>query len=381
MKIAYIYTALSTKGGADRIITFKANYLAERYNYEVYIITDSQNDRPLAFPLSKKVKHINLDVDFGIQYNYNIIYRFFIYVKLMRDYKKKLSNIILNIKPNIVISTGGRDLEFITSIRDSSKKIAEIHTIRDSFRNFNLLEKKSIPFKIIAQYYRKKIDNKIKMLSSLVLLSENDAKSWGKIRDSIVIPNSIPFNTSKLSKCSNKKVISVGRLSYEKGFDNLIKAWKIVNEKFPDWELNIYGEGILKSKLEDDIDKYGLTNSTKIHNPTNDIVDKYIESSIYVMSSTFEGFGLVLAEAMSCGLPCISFNCPYGPSQIIKDNEDGFLVENGNIEKLADRICFLIANDDLRMKMGKTGAKNIQRYSPEIIMPIWNELLENLVKL
>src|SRR5574344_657973 len=129
MKIVYIYTALSTKGGVDRIITFKANYLAEKYNHEVYIITDSQNNRPLAFPLSSKVKHIDLGINFGIQYKYNILFRFIIYMKLMKLYKRALNDLLNMLNADVVISTGGRELEFITSLADHSIKIGELHTI------------------------------------------------------------------------------------------------------------------------------------------------------------------------------------------------------------------------------------------------------------
>lgn len=155
----------------------------------------------------------------------------------------------------------------------------------------------------------------------------------------------------------SKKVISVGRYDEQKGYDMLIDAWEVVYRTYPDWNLFIYGDGVLKKDFEQSIKQKHLEQNIFLCAPVKDIEQKYLESSMYVMSSRFEGFGMVLIEAMACGLPCISFDCPHGPSDIIKDEIDGLLVENGNVQLLSQKICRLIQDDTLRQQMGTHARK------------------------
>lgn len=379
MKIVYIYTSLTTIGGADRIITQKANYLADKLGYEVFIVTDSQNKRKTSFPLSPKVKHIDLNINFDRQYNYHIILRFFIYQALMRRYKKKLKDFLQLHKPDIVISTLGRDMDFLTSMNDGSLKIGESHIAKPFMRNLHLLEAKGGLYKLMAKYWRKKQEKAICRLDAFVVLTPEDALSWKDVRKSTVIPNMMTIEPPPISSCKEKKIISVGRYSEQKGYDLLIKAWKTVAEKHSDWQINIYGEGELQDKLQKQIVELNLQEQIRLNPPVLNIERKYSESAFYVMSSRFEGFGLVLTEAMNCGLPCVSFDCPYGPSRIIQHDEDGLLVENGNITALAESICYMIENEDRRICMGQRAKQNIQRYSRDNIMEKWDSLFQSLL--
>lgn len=378
MKIVYLYTSFITVGGADRIVAQKANYLANNMGYEVYVITDSQRKRPATFPLSTNVKHIDLDINFDKQYNHWILIRGYYYFTLMRRYRKRLSKLLNSIKPDIVISTLGRELDFLTQIDDGSIKIGESHIAKPYCRNFHLLEQRGFLYRQIAKYWRKKQEKAVRKLSALVVLTQHDADSWKDVKLAHVIPNPLPFYPQQSSSCKEKRIISIGRLTKQKGYERLIEAWTKVNEKHPDWEISIYGEGEDHDWLASLIKKNKIENNFKLCHPVKNIQDKYLESSIYVMSSRFEGFGLVLAEAMSCGVPCISFNCPFGPADIIKNGEDGLLVENGAIDKLADAICQLIENEKLRISMGHKAKINIIRYSSEQIMNKWNELFNSL---
>ncbi|MBP1593911.1 MAG: glycosyltransferase family 4 [Bacteroidetes bacterium] len=261
MKIAYIYTALTTVGGADRVITEKANYFADKLKYDVYIITDSQGKEIPKFPLSPKVHLVNLNIMFGQQYNHSFFIRGFIYFKLMRKYKRELIKQLMTIRPDFTISILGRDVDFITSIKDGSKKIAEAHTTRKNIRNFELLKKKNFIYKVIGKIWESKLEKAINKFNKLVVLTEDDASEWAEIKDSIVIPNSLPFYPKKRSYNSNKKAISVGRFEIEKGHDRLIDVWSEVIKKHPDWILEIYGEGTLKNGLIDIAKEKGLSDS------------------------------------------------------------------------------------------------------------------------
>lgn len=378
MKIVYIYTALVTVGGADRVVTEKANYLAEVLGHDVYIITDSQNGRQPVFPLSTKVKHIDLDVNFDKQYHHGLLVRAYYYFSLMHLYKKRLGKLLDEIKADVVITTLGRDLDFLTKLKDGSKKVGESHIAKQYTRNFHLMEARGFPYKQIAKYWRRKQEKAVKKLDAFVVLTQYDAESWEEIKVANIIPNSLPFYTEESSSLDKKRIITVGRLSEQKGFDLLVSAWSFITKKHPDWEIHLYGEGELENELKKSITQNGIEDSFIIHKPVKNIKEKYLESSIYVMSSRFEGFGMVLIEAMACGVPCISFDCPHGPSYIIKDGEDGILVENGNVEQLAEAISTLITDTDKRFAMGKAAKQNVLRYSQENIMKQWESLFYKL---
>lgn len=378
MKIAYIYTALTSLGGVDRILTIKANYFADRLGYDVYIITDSQAGKAPVFPLSPKVHHIDLETDFDEQYHYGIIKRYFCYRRLMKQYRQLLEKTLYEIKPDIVLTTCGRELDFLTDITDGSIKIGESHIAKQFCRNFHLMEARGGIYKYVARYWRKKQEKAMRKLDALVVLTYHDAESWEIVRKARVIPNPITFTIDHLSDCTNKRVISVGRLNEQKGYERLVDAWKIVAERHLDWELNIYGEGELKDSLEKQINDNNLNDCLHLCGSTKNIIDKYIESSIYVMSSRFEGLPLVLIEAMSCGLPCVSFNCPHGPAEIIEDGVNGILVENGNVVALANAIEDLIVNENKRIEMGKKAHEMVQKYSQDNVMEMWVELFNKL---
>ena len=212
----------------------------------------------------------------------------------------------------------------------------------------------------------------------MVALTENDANAWNKFTKTVVIPNSTSIYPKNPSNCTNKKIISLGRLNEQKGYNQLINAWTLICNKYPEWSIHIFGNGELKKPLLAEINKNQISDSFFIHDPVTNIIEKYQESAFYVMSSRFEGFGIVLVEAMACGLPTISFDCPNGPSDIITDGEDGFLVENGNIKQLSKKISFLIENEGTRISMGKKARENVKRFLPNEVMKKWIDLFEYL---
>jgi|WetSurMetagenome_2_1015567.scaffolds.fasta_scaffold03367_9 glycosyltransferase involved in cell wall biosynthesis len=382
MKIVYLYTALVTVGGADRVITEKANYFAEKFGYDVTIITDSQGDNPPIFPLSPKVHLINLNIMFGRQYGHGLLLRAYYYFKLMYKYKRLVAKELNKIKPDFTISTIGRELDFFSKLKDGSIKIEEGHVARFFIRNFHLMEQRSFLYKSVAIFWRNIMDNAIKKISAIVVLTEDDATQWRHVCNHVyVIPNSLPFYEKyKNNDYLSKDIISVGRLNEQKGYDLLIKAWAMISKKYPGWKIYVYGEGLLKSYLENIVKENDVETSFLFEKPVTDIQNKYLSSAFFVSSSHFEGFGMALIEAMACGLPCVSFNCSCGPADIIKDNEDGFLVKNGDVKKLSEKIAYMIDNPEERAKMGRRAKENVKRYSKPVIMEKWRSLFNHLIE-
>ena len=379
MKIFYIYTALVTKGGADRVITEKANWFAE-HGHNVYVVTDTQLGRSPIFPLADSVKLIDLNIDFRKEYGHTFIVRTIIYNKLMREYRRKLTDLLMIEKPDIVVSLLGREISFLTKIEDGSKKVGEAHTIKQNIRNFHLLEQKNLLFRIMTKYFRWKMDRQVSNLDALVVLTEQQISHWPQSIPVYAIPNALPFYPDVVSTCENHRAIIVGRYTEAKGYDYMIEAWRIVHQKHPDWTIHTFAMGEDEEQVRAKIQSYGLQDTIIMNPPTDNIMEEYLNSSICVVSSVFEGFSMVLIEAMACGLPCVSFDCPYGPRKIIKDGEDGYLIEYLNTQALADGICKLIEDKELRKSMGRKGRENVLRFSREKVMQQWVDLFELLIR-
>lgn len=377
MRILYIYPELTIKGGADKVIIDKANYLST-HGYEVIIVTESQMGRDIIFPLLSSVRHIDMSLDFNKQYTQNIIRRFFTYFSFMRKYKSQLRAVINKEKPDIIITTIGRSIDFLAELNVGGIKIAEAHTTKNHLRSLHLMEEKGGLYKFLAGYLRRTICRKVSKLDALVVLTQNDADDWKEAKRVVVIPNSVPMYSSANSSLTNKQAIMVGRYNDAKGYDYLIPAWSLVHQKHPDWVLNVYGSGELRDQVIQWINDYQLEETIILHEPTDNIMEKYLESSICVLSSRYEGFSMVIAEAMSCGVPCVSFDCPHGPRTIIANGEDGLLVEYLNTKALADGICKLIEDENLRIQFGCRAKQNIQRYSQEKVMGQWHQLFKSL---
>lgn len=195
----------------------------------------------------------------------------------------------------------------------------------------------------------------------------------------MVIPNPITDVPNVAhSETKEKRVIAAGRLVNQKNFASLIRAWKEVQAKHPDWELDIYGEGSLKTSLEKLIADLQLEGAVCLQGKTQEIFKEMTNSSIFVLSSIYEGFGLVIVEAMSCGLPVVSYACPCGPKDIIEEGKDGFLVEVNDEQTLAARINQLIEDEELRRQMSQAALQKSEKYKMERIIPMWMDLFEKL---
>ena len=368
---------MTIKGGTDKVLSDKANYLVE-HGFDITIVTESQMGRKPIYPLSPKIKLIDIGLDFNKQYTQSFFHRAYTYFYYIHRYKNKLKDILKKEKPDIVITTMGRSLDFITKLNDGSIIIGEAHTTKKHLRSLHLLEERGVIYKLIAKHIRKKQIANAKKLKALVLLTPEDAHDWEGVTKTYVIPNSLKFIPAESAKLTNNKAIIVGRYNDAKGYDLLVKSWEIVHKEHPDWTIEIYGSGELHDDVEKWIKEANLQETMIMHEPTDHILEKYLESSICVVSSRYEGFSMAIIEAMSCGVPCVSFDCPFGPRNIINNGEDGILVDYLNYQALADSICTLIKNMKLRKKLGNKAKENILRFSQDAIMKKWISLFNVL---
>lgn len=373
MRILYITDALAVWGGIERVLSDKMNYLVREYGYEVYVVTADQGAHPIPFPLDERIHVKDLKIRFHQQYQYSGLKRFLKYCELEKLFRNRLKSYITEIKPDAISCIRDGYASAVLSMKMPVPVIFESHAMyRDVvFENSTLLHR-------FITYWKRR---KLRTLDQLVTLTQGDAEDWKQVCQHVcVIPNVVHLNESgNYSQCNLKKAIYVGRFDVQKDFGTMLKVWALVRQRHPEWILNVYGNGELKSEFEELVAEQKM--NVEIHPAVPDIMEKYKESSMLLMSSLYEPFGLVLVEAMSCGIPVVAFNCPYGPADIIKDGTDGFLVEDRNIEAFADRVCQLMEDDGLRQQMGKSSILSAQRYKAETIMPQWKCLFTNLVSL
>lgn len=222
-------------------------------------------------------------------------------------------------------------------------------------------------------------------LDALLGLTEADAEAWNRTaagRQTFIdhIPNASPFAIADPSPLENKIVIAAGRLTRQKGFDRLIEAYAPLATAHPDWQLHIYGVGNLQKKLEAQIARHGVGDQVRLMGFSNEFRDRLREASVYVLSSRFEGLPMVLLEAMSQGVPPVSFDCPEGPAQLINNGRDGFLVPDGDIEGLRHAIDRVVTDDALRRKLGQGALESARSYQMDSVADRWEELFDRLAE-
>lgn len=371
MKILYVTDALAVWGGIERVLSDKINYLVHECGYEVFVVTADQGSHPIPFPLDKRVGIKDLRIRFHQQYNYTGIRRLMKHRELEKLFCNRLAAIISEIRPSVISCIRDGYVCGVLKVASSIPVIFESHAMYK-----DVLFEKSTIIHLVSTYFQRR---RFKRLDKIVALTQGDANDWGKVcRNVCVIPNVVHLNESgTFSTCKNTRCIFAGRFDNQKNVGALIQIWTLVQRRHPNWTLDVYGNGHLKPYYEKIVLEKKL--NIMIHPAVPDILEKFMESSMLLMTSLYEPFGLVLVEAMSCGIPVIAFDCPYGPSDIIQNGKNGYLVENGNIEAFAERVCQLSENETLRLKMGQLGILSAQNYRADKIMYKWNQLFEELV--
>ena len=379
LKLVYLTPALYMAGGVERVLTLKANYFAEHFGYDVTIILTEGKGKSPFYPLSERIKVVNLNIGFEQLWNCSFLKKIFVYLKKQRQYKKALTAELMKLCPDITVSLLRREINFLIGIKDGSKKIGELHVNRLNYRNFEANDTNFIK-QLFAKLWMSSLVKQLKRLDRFVVLTEEDKLAWPELKNVSVIPDPLSFVPTAQSTLGVKRVIAVGRYVYQKGFDLLLQAWAKIERQCPDWMLVVYGDGD-RAPYEQMMRNLGIdTSRCLLNGPTTDIQREYVNSSLFVFTSRFEGFGMVLVEAMACGLPVVSFACPCGPKDIVRDGEDGFLVENGNIDELVQQLMKLMVDHRLRTAFARHAQQNAQRFNIEQTALRWKSVFESCTK-
>lgn len=362
----------------ERVLLNKVAWLVREKHWQVTVVTTDQKERAAFYPFPKEVKMIDLGINYSDDNSLGTMRKVMGYIKRRRVHRRRLTELLMREKADVVVSLFPSESSFLPDIKDGSCKVLELH-----FCKFFRLQYGRHGLMGMIDRWRTKMDERlVRRFDRFVVLSSEDAGYWGAIPNMQVIPNAARHLGAGYSDGSSKRVIAVGRLDYQKGFDRLLEAWDIVQKdgKHQDWHLDIYGQGEWKEMLQQMIVSRGLGNTATLHEPTPHIGDEYVRSGMLVMSSHYEGFPMVMIEAMACGLPVVSFDFKCGPRDIIGENVNGILVHEGDISGLAHAMVKLMDNDSLRLRLASKARRITETYSEENVMGQWVSLFEELAE-
>jgi len=376
-KIVFCTPAIYSAGGVERVVAIKANYFAERLGYDVSIIVTEGKGSDAFFPVSNQVRIINYELNFEELWQLPFWKKVIAYIRKQRLFKKKLEADLMQIRPDFVISTLRREINFINQIKDGSIKIGELHVNRANYRTFDGRNSNWVK-RLFSRFWSRSLLGHLKQLDRMVVLTDSALSDWPELDNVVKIPDPLPFKIESNSELSAKRVVSIGRYAYDKGNDLLLRAWAIIEKQAPDWTLDVYGNGD-RASYQQQLVELGIDQQRcHLYGPTTDVKKVYLSSSLFVLPSRFEGFGLVLIEAMACGVPVIAFDCENGPRSIINHGASGFLIPPFDVEAMADKILLLMRDDTLRKAMGFKAQKAACQYDIDTVGKLWKQLFDEL---
>ncbi|MEO8235393.1 MAG: glycosyltransferase family 4 protein [Flavobacterium sp.] len=361
MKILYIAPEITNSGGIARVLALKANYLTSVYNYQVTILCTKSDEETFFYDFDERIQ---IKTIFHSKYTFSFLNKYI--VSLKKTIEKEQPDIII-----ICDAVLGVFLPFFLNIK--TPVIFETHVTKFLKKDYKNSIMNKFKFKFI-HFFKSKM---LKTFDKIVFETVDGKKEWN-IQNSVVIPNPISFTEQKTSKLNMKKAINISRHSHEKGIDRLLYIWKKVIQSNPDWKLDIFGHWDSNLKYQKLAIDLGISNYVNFYPPTKEVQDCYIDSSIYLMTSRSEAFGMVLIEAMYSALPCIAYDCPVGPRNIITNNINGLLVEDGNESDFINKTNLLIANENLRNQLGLAAQEDSKKYNIDSVMSIWQNLFKEL---
>lgn len=379
-----MHRSFALVGGAERVITDKANYLA-KVGHQLMLVSYEQGTHPLPYELHPSVQYRDLDCRFFTLSKYSMPMHLYHFYRLKRKFRNNLQSIISEFNPDVVVLASdwqtlmGAVIDSVSSI----PVIAEFHNTYDYVMRKVGVSEGWLKSKITQLYYRQTIRD-LKKCAQLVVLTESDARGWRQhFKNVTVIPNPVTLYPDVIDDVPKDpgRIIFVGRFNHEKRIDRLITAFSMIADKYPEWHVDIFGEGNEKDNLIRQIKDLKLESRVIIHEPTKSIYDEYKRSEMLVLCSEHEASPLVLVEAMACGVPCVSMDCPNGPREIINDGENGLLARDGDVEDLSAKIEWLITHEKERKNMGWKARAFAATRKQDVVMDKWEKLYTNIHKI
>ena len=381
MRILIIHRSFALVGGAERVITDKANYLAKA-GHQLMLVSYEQGQHPLPYELHPSVGYKDLDCRFFTLSRFSAPWRIWHFLRLRRKFRRSLQATISGFKADVVVMASDWQIliDEVLAAADAVPVVAEFHNAYDYvMRN---VEKSGSPLKqrLVKAYYWQTLKH-LKRCAKLVILTYADAENWRRHFDNVtVIPNPVTCYPDVIDDVPKDKgrIIFVGRFNHEKRIDRLIDAFAMIGVKYPQWHVDIFGDGNEKERLKQQIQDLHLEQRVIIHNPTSAIFDEYKRSEMLVLCSEHEASPLVLVEAMACGVPCVSLDCPIGPREIIKDGETGLLAQDGDVQDLANKMEWMITHEAERLEMGRKARVSAASRKLDVVMGQWESLYTGL---
>ena len=395
MRILYCIPHLYNSGGMERVLTQKVNWLAAHTDYEITIVTTEltpvgQND--VCFSLDERVRVEALGIDFNADYHKPLLFKYVGHARRMRVYKRALINYIRANEIDLCISLGGKEVAFISSL--PCRTMVEFHFAKDHRQQLLDANHTGWFWHVLGRIRTWQLVRDVRSADQIVVLTEKDKQDWQQAgcTNVVCIPNpcSLKYRvlsseyqvvSSEYGEQGVKTLLGVGRLHEQKGFDMLLEAWNNVQRDnvqcAKEWVLRIVGEGPQRAVLEQQIKDLHLTNVV-LAGRVGNVVEEYDAASLFVLSSRYEGLPLALIEAMWCGVPCVSFDCPHGPAELLEDDR-GWLVPAMDVEKLTQQIiCAMTHMEEAKARAQRAQEYAYEKYSEANIMPQWVQLIENI---
>lgn len=365
MKLLFIIRSLANAHGVERTLTDKANYLAD-LDHEVTMVTYEQGDHEYAFPVNPRVACMDLDCRYFTLYRLSALRRMYEGARMKRRFRDRLHAIVEEKRPDVVI-TPTYTVEYmraIMSLKPMTRIIVEAHSaFIDDMMGGGLKNK-------ISKYL---LLQSIKRCDLMIALTRGDTQHWHKeIQNVATVVNPVsdyPAIIDDVPKVAGR-IVSVGRLQPQKRFDRLIDAFSLISDRHPGWFIDIYGGGCEQQNLEKLIERRGLVGRVNLKGESDDVFTEYKRSQFFAFSSDTEGFGLVLTEAMACGIPAVSVDCPFGPAEIIENGVTGLLAKL-DVNDLAEKMEWMITHEAERTEMGARARKEATRYQMKYVMKDW----------